>query len=261
MRVISLRKGSGNIERPNVGKWSKHQHLAEDEFLLNHLPKTELYSPEALWTYAQSYNQVILKPSGGGGGAGLIQLTRMNKERYLIQTGKVKRVLQGKEATINFIQSRFLKRLYLLQPRISLACIEGRPFDIRVMIQRKSSEEPWVVTGLLAKLAGPGFVVTNIARSGGEVLPLDKALKLSKIPVSSQLTEQIYHLSITVAKKLGEKYPTLREIGLDLGIDVTGKPWIIEANFRPATSLFQRLKDQTYYRRIKSVRRAYWQKG
>jgi D-alanine-D-alanine ligase-like ATP-grasp enzyme len=54
------------------------------------------------------------------------------------------------------------------------------------------------------------------------------------------------------AERLGSEYKTLRLIGLDMGIDEDGKPWIIEANFRPALSLFRKLHNQTYYNRIRS---------
>jgi len=42
----------------------------------------------------------------------------------------------------------------------------------------------------------------------------------------------------------------LRIVGFDIGVDRGGKPWIIEANFRPSKKLFKRLKDKTMYRRI-----------
>ncbi|MGE5701439.1 MAG: YheC/YheD family protein [Clostridia bacterium] len=232
--------------------------MVEDDLLRRHLPQTQIFTPEALWTYAEKFNQVILKPSGGGGGAGLMQLTRKNNGKYLVHAGKVKRLLQGKSRTIDYIQSRFRKSLYLLQPRIPLGTIDGKPFDVRVMIQRKSGEHPWTVTGWLAKLAGPGYVVTNVARSGGVVLPLEEALRLSNVTASPQLPGKIREISLTVAETLAEKYPILREVGLDVGIDIKGKPWIIEANFRPALSLFRQLKDQADYKRILAIRRKYW---
>jgi len=218
--------------------------------LRDYLPATRLFSPETLWKYVDDYEKVMLKPSGGGGGAGIIQLTDKGKNRYLVHAGNARRVVEGREKTVAYVKSLFRPKTYLLQPLIPLGRINGRPFDVRVMVQRTGSKSPWLVTGWLAKLAGPGFVVTNVARSRGRVLPLQTAIRLSNVSAPKHLQEEISQVALAAASALGKAYPTLRGIGLDLGIDVEGKPWIIEANFRPSLSLFRKLKDQTFYRKI-----------
>jgi len=195
----------------------------------------------------------MLKPSGGGGGAGIIQLTSKGDDRYLVHAGKVKRVVEGKERTVLYVKSLFRPKPYLLQPRIPLGRIDGKPFDVRVMTQRQNKKAPWIITGWVAKLAGPGFVVTNVARSRGKVLPIRTAIRRSNIEPSPYILQDLREVSLAAANRLGKVYPTLREIGLDLGIDIHGKPWLIEANFRPSLSLFRQLQDQTFYRRIRAM--------
>ena len=46
------------------------------------------------------------------------------------------------------------------------------------MVQRHPNSE-WQVTGMLAKVAGKGFIVTNIRRSGGKVVTVENALEHS----------------------------------------------------------------------------------
>lgn len=227
--------------------------MIKDELLLEHLPRTQLFTPEGLWEYAQTYKHVMLKPSGGGGGAGIIQLTSKGDDRYLVHAGNVKRVVEGKERTVLYVKSLFRPKPYLLQPRIPLGRIDGKPFDVRVMTQRQNKQAPWIITGWVAKLAGPGFVVTNVARSRGKVLPIRTAIRRSNIEPSPYILQELREVSLAAANRLGKAYPTLREIGLDLGIDIHGKPWLIEANFRPSLSLFRQLQDQTFYRRIRSM--------
>jgi len=181
-------------------------------------------------------------------------VSSMDGERYQIHAGAIRRVVQGKEAVLHTLKSLFRPKIYLLQPHLSLGRINGRPFDVRVMVQRTKSNQPWQVTGWLAKLAGPGYVVTNVARSRGSVLSLQNAILRSGIPKPPHFLVEIKKVSLAVASCLGNAYPSLREIGLDLGLDQEGKIWIIEANFRPALSLFQRLPDKTFYRRIKAFR-------
>ncbi|WP_269084391.1 YheC/YheD family protein [Brevibacillus choshinensis] len=238
------------MKPPNVGKWSKHQHMVKHEYLRDYLPATRPFTPEKLWEYVEDYEKVMLKPSGGGGGAGIIQLTDKGEDRYLVHAGSTKRIVHGRAKTVAYVKSLFRPKPYLLQPLIPLGRIDGRPFDVRVMVQRAGKKSPWIVTGWVAKLAGPGFVVTNVERSRGKILPLQTAIRLSTVTAPSNLQEEISQVALAAANALGKAYPTLRGIGLDLGIDVEGKPWIIEANFRPSLSLFRQLKDQTFYRRI-----------
>lgn len=229
--------------------------MVKQEFLRDYLPATRAFTPEKLWEYVEDYEKVMLKPSGGGGGAGIIQLTDKGKNRYLIHAGSAKRIVQGRAKAVDYVKSLFRPKPYLLQPHIPLGRINGRPFDVRVMVQRKNKKNPWVVTGWVAKLAGPGFVVTNVARSRGKVLPLQTALRLSNVSAPSNIQEEITQVALAAANALGDAYPTLRGIGLDLGIDVEGKPWIIEANFRPSLALFRDLKDQTFYHQIISMQK------
>ncbi|MEC2133043.1 YheC/YheD family protein [Brevibacillus centrosporus] len=238
------------MKPPNVGKWSKHQHMIKHAYLRDYLPATRLFAPDTLWEYVEDYQKIMLKPSGGGGGAGIIQLTDKGNQRYLVHAGNAKRIVEGRDNTVSYVKSLFRPKPYLLQPLIPLGRINGRPFDIRVMVQRKTSKSTWLVTGWVAKLAGPGFVVTNVARSRGKVLPLQTAIRLSNVDAPDDLLAEIKKVALAAADALGKAYPTLRGIGLDLGVDIEGKPWIIEANFRPSLSLFRKLKDQTFYRRI-----------
>lgn len=224
--------------------------MVKSAFLRDYLPATRPFTPETLWEYVEDYQKVMLKPSGGGGGAGIIQLTNRGQNRYLVHAGSAKRVMEGRAQTVAYVKSLFRPKPYLLQPLIPLGKINGRPFDVRVMVQRTGKKSPWIVTGWVAKLAGPGFVVTNVARSRGKVLPLKTAIRLSNVTASENLQDEITEVALAAANALGKAYPTLRAIGLDMGIDIEGKPWIIEANFRPSLSLFRKLKDQTFYRRI-----------
>ncbi|MFY0545404.1 YheC/YheD family protein [Brevibacillus sp. H7] len=232
-----------------MGKWSKHQLMEQDERLKEYLPHTSLFTPDTLWEYTDRYPIVMVKPSGGQGGAGVIQLTRLEEDTYRIHTGSTKRTIRGKGPTLSYLRSLFIPKPYLLQPRIPLGRINGRPFDLRVMVQRKKGET-WRVTGWLAKVAGPGYVVTNIRRSGGKVVPLRTAIELSDVKQSSEILPHVRKVALMTAHRLGNVYKSLRLVGIDMGIDVDGKPWIIEANFRPALSLFQKLQDKTLYNRI-----------
>nr|WP_245552991.1 YheC/YheD family protein [Brevibacillus massiliensis] len=144
----------------------------------------------------------------------------------------------------------------LIQRRIHLAEVNGRPFDVRVMVQRPAGSA-WKVTGKLAKVAGPGFIITNTARSRGRVLPLHTALNHSSVksPNPAQLAKKIDRISLRSAAQLQSGYRWLSMVGMDVGVDKQGNVWIIEANFSPALSLFRKLKDKSMYWTILANRR------
>lgn len=235
----------------SLSKLGKHKVMLKSARLRAALPATRTLSKRSLSDYLARYTKVIAKPTGGYGGAGVIQICAMIGGRYQIQSGKHKHTVTGLEAAYSYLRSKCKGKRYLIQKRISLAKVKGRPFDIRVMVQRRRGSHSWKVTGKLAKIAGAGYIITNTARSRGRVVPLSTALRRSNIRGASlsRIERSINSISLAAVRQL-HKYYRIRTIGVDAAVDHDGKVWIIEANFKPAVSLFNRLKDKTMYRRI-----------
>ncbi|MFM1655054.1 YheC/YheD family protein [Brevibacillus sp. B_LB10_24] len=254
-----LRRDGCAIGRLNTGKWAKYNILLQDKLLAPHLPDTNLFHKESLADFLNKYKTVVIKPSGGSGGTNLIKVSTGANGRFIIHVDNTAFTANGLHALHSYIQRLKKKeKVYLIQQYIPLARVNNRPFDIRIMVQRRPNS-PWRVTGGLAKVAGPGYVVTNVKHSGGRVLPLQTAINQSTL---KQLGNEfslikLSWLAIRTAKRLSEVYPTERTIGIDMGVDTNGQIWIIEANFRPAASLFLKLKNKQMYRNIITYRRRY----
>ncbi|MEJ8543938.1 YheC/YheD family protein [Brevibacillus borstelensis] len=239
----------------NETKLKKYRILRRNSRLSPTLPQTRLFSKHTLREFLKRHQKVIAKPIAGSGGAGVILVTSLGDNRYQVHRGCRRRTIRGKSDTYRFIRSQ-ITTTYLLQKGISLARVNGRPFDIRVMVQRRLGS-PWVVTGMLAKVAGAGYIITNIKRSGGRVLPLRTAIQLSSLGAASadQLIQRLKAVAIAAANQLTTYYANQREYGLDMALDSSGRVWIIEANLRPDITLFLKLKDKSQYRRIRSYKR------
>jgi hypothetical protein len=112
----------------------------------------------------------------------------------------------------------------------------------------------WTVTGKLAKVAGSGYIITNVARSKGRVVPVGAAIRSSNIHGKStkEIMRDIDGVALRAVRRLHQHYRSIHTIGLDIGLDSGGNVWIIEGNFTPALSLFLKLKDKSAYRRIVS---------
>ncbi|NOV02328.1 YheC/YheD family protein [Paenibacillus planticolens] len=240
----------------SYGKWPKYKVLVKSRRLIPHLPKTLIMGHKNFSKLLDKFKKIIIKPSGGSGGKGVIQVTSLGKGIYMVHDGRFMKRIVGREAAYSFVHARTKSTTHIVQKKIPLAQVNGRPFDLRVVLQ-KSTNSSWHITGKLAKIAGPGYIITNTARSKGKVVPLSSAIHASTIsdPSLHQINKKIDHISNRAVQCLNNHYPKLRIVGLDIGLDSNGKVWIIEANFAPSKSLFLRLKDKTMYKRILSYAR------
>lgn len=235
-------------------KLTKYYVLRASSALAATLPRTRPFTKRALYDFLNRYRKVIAKPASGSGGAGVILITGRNKGSYRVHSGARRRTVRGKKDTYRYLRRKIGTR-YLVQRGISLARIGGRPFDVRVMVQRRPGS-PWTVTGMLAKVAGRGYIITNIKRSGGRVLPLGTAIQRSSIRGSSSaaIIARLRRIALLAASRLAAYYTGQRVFGFDMGIDSSGRVWIIEANLRPDISLFLKLPDRQMYQKIVSYR-------
>jgi D-alanine-D-alanine ligase-like ATP-grasp enzyme len=110
------------------------------------------------------------------------------------------------------------------------------------------------VTGKLAKVAGKGFIVTNIRLSSGKVVSVEQALKNSMLNKmrANDLLAQLDKVALQAAQKLSPYYPWVRTMGIDMALDKDGNVWIIEVNFIPMLELFLKLKDKSMFHKMKS---------
>jgi glutathione synthase/RimK-type ligase-like ATP-grasp enzyme len=132
-----------------------------------------------------------------------------------------------------------LNRRFLVQKAIPLATYQGAPYDLRVAVQ-KNGEGKWQVTGVVAKVAKHHPYLTNLAK-GGYAVRWEKVAKRAVL-------EKVEHVALEAAKTLEQKYAQIADLGLDIGIDANGHPWIIEVNVRDQRYSFYKGGDiQTFY--------------
>lgn len=132
---------------------------------------------------------------------------------------------------------------YVLQETIQLAQFLGNNFDVRVMLQKKDALT-WEISALNARIAPIGSVITS-PRSGGEVFRLRDALALYFPFREKEIIQKIKFLAVNIGYVMEDKYGYLGELGIDLGIDVNGKVWVIEVNGRPLKVSFNLMRDKT----------------
>jgi YheC/D like ATP-grasp len=244
-----------SLSKKSKSKLTKYSVLRASSSLVSALPRTRRFSKQSLSAFLDQYKKVIVKPATGSGGAGVMLVTRKAKSRYRVQRGPSHHTLHGKLETYRYLRKK-ITTPYLIQRGISLAQVNGSLFDVRVMVQRRSGS-PWVVTGMLAKVAGRGYIITNVKRSKGRVLPIRSAIQRSSIrgASASAIIARLRRIAILAANRLARYYARQKVFGLDMGIDASGRVWIIEANLRPDITLFLKLADKSMYNHICAYRR------
>ena len=123
---------------------------------------------------------------------------------------------------------------YIVQRGLRLAHLNGGPFDIRVLLQ-KSVRNHWTVQSMVARVAQPGNVISNLA-DGGQIMNPRRAIAAVFGPSikPSFMTLRIRRIAkaaaLAIEKEIGFEFA---EMGMDLAVDTSARIWIIEANSRP----------------------------
>ncbi|MNI82708.1 hypothetical protein D3C73_1394510 [compost metagenome] len=108
---------------------------------------------------------------------------------------------------------------------------------------------------MIGRLGHPKKIVTNY-HSGGKPTAIGTLLSshLSERRLAQLITE-MNTLGTHTAAHMQKSYPRIRQIGLDIGLDRSFTPLIIEVNMKPDPYIFNQLKDKSMYRRVMRYRR------
>lgn len=232
-------------------KWRKHVVLWKEPGLQEYLPRTAVLDGQHLYEFLDMYPVVYAKPCYGGGGKGVLKLARAGNGVSLFTTAD--RFEVPLEQVYRKVARLSGKRQYIVQQGVSLLGIEGRPIDFRTLLIRPGTE--WKYMGIMGKLAVKEQIVTNHCR-GGSSISFGQAMKDSRGLADEEIAEleqRMESLSLQIAQTLQRKYPLVRELGLDIGVDEELHLWLIEANTRPQYNLFKDHEDQTLYKRISTM--------
>ncbi|WP_068781204.1 YheC/YheD family protein [Paenibacillus sp. GM2] len=237
-------------------KWTKTQWLLNDPFFQRYVPRTLLFNKKNLLAMLDDYNIVFLKPTNGSGGKNIIRIRKIDKG-YQSQLNTTKTVYSSAAQLYRALKRFAGSRPYLLQKGIRLAKSKGKPFDIRVMVQ-KTRFGDWVSTALFTKVGNPKKVATNY-NQGGTIGTFSKTMNGADFNsiFTPQLESELKRMGVAVGRNFDRHHQGFQELGLDVAVDSKGKPWILEVNTRPQIYPLKALKDQSLYNKILSYGKQY----
>ncbi|SDK99141.1 YheC/YheD family protein [Paenibacillus jilunlii] len=253
-------------------KLTKTKVLARSQELRRHIPVTKKMNQSVLQEMLQKYQMVYVKPCCGSLGQGVMRVektagsslrsknsgehTPRVRMSYRYQAGTQIHKFSDFDTAYRAIHRETQGKSYLVQKGIRLLVHQGRPFDIRVMVQRNLKGQ-WEATGAAGRVAHPLKVVTN-GSQGGTIYPVEVLLTpYTSLKKRTALIAAMYDIGVKSARQLSTAYPGLQEIGVDLALDRHLKPWILEVNTAPDPCPFTKLKDRSMINRIVRYGKAY----
>lgn len=238
-----------------MGKWLRYSFYSRHPKIRKYLPPTSLFNARTLRKFIGKYNAVYIKPDKEHKGKGIIKAWKtFGGYAFVVQRGDSIKCASMAEL-YKKIKKRSLPQKYIIQKAIPLAQIDGRPFDVRVMMMR-NLQDRWQFFGLYSKVAGPKSIVTNVSSSRGYVTLFENSMKQSlgySEKKAERVKKKLIRISHRICKRAG-KIKYYQKIGNDFAVDKNGNIWLIEVNFTyPGFKGFSRLPAQKYYWGIKRM--------
>ncbi|HTG70614.1 MAG TPA: YheC/YheD family protein, partial [Candidatus Udaeobacter sp.] len=219
-------------------------------------PSTQILTERSLREMLHQCGMVYVKPVRGSQGRGVMKV-EMNEAKaggrpvriYAYQLGEKKLTFPSYKAVYRSILKDVKGKVCIVQKGIHLLKHKGRPFDIRLVVQR-APRGGWESTATVGRVAHPRKIVTN-GSQGGTIYPTAYLLRsYTNAAERLRMLKQMDQLGIRTAKQLRLVNPGIVELGLDIALDRKLKPWILEVNNRPDHCPFTLLEDQSMLRRI-----------
>jgi hypothetical protein len=252
VRAIARRLGLKVVNQPvKVTKLMTFEALSHNPDLAEYLPFTAPLTAATLAEAMERFDDLYLKPDNLYKGKGVHRLTRKG-DRWLLQRRSGQRNVT-RRLTPQMVPEALKQMLransrYLVQEGLDLATYAGNRFDFRSLVQ-KDGQGRWVVTGLVARVAPVGGVITS-PRSGGQVAPPEQALASLFGEEARSIVADILRVSVLLATEAEHHFGLCVELGLDLGVIRSGQIKLIEVNGKPMRVSLERLHDPMIDERI-----------
>ncbi len=227
-----------------ANKWKVHQVLWKDERMRRWLPETNEYSRTGLQAMLARHPLLYVKPSNGTGGRGILRLERGKNGYRLLgrdkERAKVESRPQNTDLLCKKVDRWVNKGMFVIQQGLRLELIDARSNDMRLLIQKDGNGE-WSITGYGMRLGGKNSATANL-HGGGKAVAVEPFLERHFGTDKAQaILAECRQLARQTAETIEAHFGRMIELGLDIGIDVHGKVWLIEVNPKPGREIFKEL--------------------
>ncbi|MCA1030855.1 YheC/YheD family protein [Bacillus timonensis] len=230
-------------------KWEIYEALLKDKEITPYLPDTSLVSSkEEVLSLLINMKKILLKPINGSRGNGIVACyLRAKSIETLVHGSKGvnKQQFTTKKDFYSWLTS-LLSRNYLIQPLLPLVDHEKRPFDIRILLQKKEHGN-WFEQGRGIRKGSTDTVTSNIS-NGGEIIPYNQWIDSLPSHQKTLIAESLSTIIEKLPSTLEKNFPPLFELGIDIGIEADGSVWILDINSKPGHKvILETSKDRAHH--------------
>ncbi|RJE88890.1 hypothetical protein D3P07_13095 [Paenibacillus sp. 1011MAR3C5] len=239
------------------GKLRVCNYLLKDAELRQYVPRTVSFSRSNLQMMTDAYSSIYVKPDIGSLGIGVCKVKRKGKG-YELKAVDGKRQWSTRYDSFSGLYQKLsgMKGKLIIQQGIKLDRVNGRPYDIRAMVQRRPGGN-WVCTGYMVKVGAAKKIVTNYYQ-GGTIYTLGKLHRKQGLSgdEASRRERTLSSASLRIARSLSGRRTGMNEMGIDFARDSSGSLWVLEVNsnhpqFHPLKNIdpvaYQKMKRYASY--------------
>jgi hypothetical protein len=242
LEAIARQPGIRLFNRRFFNKWSLFQWLKENRITRRYIPETQKLTESAVLARLLKRHPVLyLKPVRGKAGVGIMTVSVQPEKqlpfRLQIQDEKGSRTYRL--STLQRVWEKVCKysmtigEAYIAQQGIQLAAVNGRPFDLRALVQKNAAGK-WELTGIGARVAGNESITTHVPRGGNVDDPEKLLSSIFGKEKAGIVLSKVRGTTVILAKRIERSSRSrLAEMSMDLGVDETGHVWFFEANSKP----------------------------
>ncbi|WP_124726908.1 YheC/YheD family protein [Staphylospora marina] len=226
------------------GKMQTHEILSTHPEIKPFLPPTARYqTPKDVLERLDKFGSVLIKPNGGSHGRGVVAINRTGDKWWVRGRSKANHSFETwffrLDDFLRWIRDFIGNTRYVIQPFLDLTTADGRPFDVRILVQ-KNEQFAWETTGMAVRIGNPRTITSNL-HGGGQAVKFEEFLAGNyDESLANTIRKNIRFLSRTVPSHIEKNHGPLLELGLDVGIDKKGNVWILEVNSKPGRTVFIR---------------------
>ncbi|MFD3447245.1 YheC/YheD family protein [Microbacteriaceae bacterium 4G12] len=223
-----------------LNKWEVHETLDTYVDLQPYLPRSLLLTKKKVLEQALSdYGCIFLKPVYGSQGKRIFKIAHIDNQYFLDYTTFEENIHQTYSSVRELFSTLkpYIKQPYIVQQAIDLYTYEERPVDFRILCH-KTEQNIWKATSSVARVSAKEQFVSNIAMGGEMHKPMDVLLSTFDKKLAQRIHKRINALAVETATCISQSYDGLYgELGIDIGLDKAGNPWIIEINSKPSKNM------------------------
>jgi hypothetical protein len=230
---------SCRITTPRMeNKRAMYERLRKADLLTDMLiPTVPATGPEMIAEQIERHGRIVVKPVGGRRGEDVMFLERLEAD-YRGNFGAKNWLI--KADNLESFYERFIgSQPFIIQKYIHSRTAQGLPFDLRLVIRRGTGAK-WEHVRLVGRI-GSGRTVTSNVSGGGSVCDGAVLLRNRFDDRADALLERIEAIS----RDFPDAFQALHQgysfdaIGLDIGFDEDGTPWLFEVNSGPADTYWE----------------------